>query len=89
MSALIRLCPDIYTVDEQLMMALRSYLSTVMAVFSTIVVVSVVTPVFTLCLIPIIIYYGYQQSFFTVSVWQFLPTHFITVAHLILSIRNR
>ena len=53
-------------IDEKLMMALRSYLSTIMTVGSTIVVVSFVTPVFTLCLIPIIIYYGFQQNFFTV-----------------------
>ena len=58
---------DIYTLDEQLMMALRSYLSTVMSVCSTIVLISAVTPYFTICLVPMIIYYGYQQNFFTVS----------------------
>ena len=57
---------DINTIDEQLMMTLRSFLATVFSVISTIVVVSGVTPVFTLCLIPIIIYYVIQQRFFTV-----------------------
>jgi hypothetical protein len=70
MNVLICFFSDMYTVDEQLMMALRSYLSTFMSVCSTIVVVSAVTPVFTLCLIPILIYYGHQQSFFTVSLLQ-------------------
>jgi hypothetical protein len=59
--------PDIYTIDEQLMMALRSYLSTIMSVASTIVVISFVTPLFTVCLVPILIYYALQQKFFTVS----------------------
>jgi hypothetical protein len=49
------------------MMALRSYLGTVMSVASTIVVISFVTPFFTVCLVPILIYYAIQQSFFTVS----------------------
>jgi len=55
------------TIDEQLMMALRSYLSTLMSVGSSIVVISCVTPMFTVYLIPILIYYGLQQNFFTVS----------------------
>lgn len=36
-----------------------------MSVASTIVVISTVTPVFMLCLIPIIMFYGSQQAFFT------------------------
>lgn len=55
-----------YTVDEELVMTLRSYLWTLMSVISTIVVISGVTPVFTFCLIPIIAYYIMQQQFFTV-----------------------
>jgi hypothetical protein len=57
-----------YTVDSQLMATLRSYLATIMNVVSTIVVVSGVTPAFTICLIPIILFYAAQQNFFTVSV---------------------
>ena len=57
---------DMNTIDEQLMMTLRSFLATIFSVISTIVVVSGVTPIFTLCLIPMIIYYVIQQRFFTV-----------------------
>jgi hypothetical protein len=48
-------------------MALRGYLATLLTVISTIVVISGVTPMFTLCLVPIMIYYMAQQNFFTVS----------------------
>lgn len=48
-------------------MALRSYLSTIMSVCLTIVLISAVTPLFTICLVPMIIYYGYQQNFFTMT----------------------
>ena len=56
-----------YTVDEQLMGTLRSFLATIFAVVSTIVVISGVTPIFTVCLVPILVYYGIQQRFFNVS----------------------
>ena len=59
------------------MMALRSYLSTIMAVCSTIVLISAVTPLFAICLVPMIIYYGYQQNFFTVSA----PSRLNTIAY--------
>ena len=49
------------------MSTLRTYLQTLFNVISTIVVISAVTPLFTACLIPIIIYYGIQQAYFTVS----------------------
>ena len=62
-----RFSKDMYTVDEQLISTLRSYLSTLFTVFSTIIVISGVTPIFTLCLIPIIIFYMMQQAYFTVS----------------------
>lgn len=55
-----------YTVDEELVMTLRSYLWTVMSVISTILVISGVTPVFAFALIPIIAFYIMQQKFFTV-----------------------
>lgn len=54
-----------YTVDEQLVVAGRSYLATMFSVVSTIFVVTAVTPVFILGLIPIGVYYFQQQSFFT------------------------
>lgn len=51
-----------YTVDIQLVATLRSYLMTLFTIGSTIVVISSITPVFTLCLIPILIYYTVQQG---------------------------
>ncbi len=62
-----RFSQDMYTIDSQLMSALRSYLTTFMAVCSTVVVISGVTPAFTICLIPIFLFYASQQRFFTVS----------------------
>ena len=67
-----RFSQDMYTIDSQLMNALRSYLTTIMNVISTIVVISGVTPTFTICLIPIILFYASQQNFFTVSVFAHL-----------------
>jgi ABC-type multidrug transport system fused ATPase/permease subunit len=61
-----RFSQDMYTIDSQLMTALRSYLTTIMSVCSTVVVISGVTPGFTICLIPIFIFYASQQKFFTV-----------------------
>lgn len=62
-----RFSKDIYTTDEQLMSTLRTYLMTLFSVLSTIVVISVITPTFTFCLIPIIVYYAVEQAYFTVS----------------------
>ena len=61
-----RFSKDIYTVDEALMSTMRTYLQTFFNVISTIVVISAITPVFTLCLIPIILYYALEQAYFTV-----------------------
>mmetsp|Transcript_23427 Transcript_23427/g.65388 ORF Transcript_23427/g.65388 Transcript_23427/m.65388 type:complete len:488 (-) Transcript_23427:82-1545(-) len=58
---------DMYEIDERLMTAMRSYLQTLFNVISTIAVVCAVTPIFAVCLIPMIIYYGNQQAFFTVT----------------------
>ena len=55
-----------YTVDEELVMTLRSYLWTLMSVISTIVVITSVNPLFAFCLIPIVAFYVMQQRFFTV-----------------------
>ena len=58
---------DTNTIDEQLLTTIRSYLATLFTVLSTIVVVSGVTPVFALCLIPMILFYISEQQFFTVT----------------------
>lgn len=60
-----RFSKDLYTVDEQLVVAARSYLSTITSVFSTIFVVTAVTPKFLFGLVPIIVFYIHQQHFFT------------------------
>lgn len=54
-----------YTVDEQLVVSARSYLSTMVSVLSTIIVVVSVTPAFLLALAPIAAFYLHQQRFFT------------------------
>lgn len=58
---------DIYTVDEELTSTLQVYLLVLFEVVSTVVVISCVTPFFTVCLIPIILYYLWEQSYFTVG----------------------
>jgi ABC-type multidrug transport system fused ATPase/permease subunit len=62
-----RFSKDMNTVDQELVQTLRSYLMTLFSVFSTIVVISTITPIFTLCLIPILVFYAIQQAYFTVS----------------------
>lgn len=62
-----RFSKDMYVVDEQLMITLRSYLATLFSIFSTIFVISAVTPIFTLCLVPLFIFYGLQQQYFTMT----------------------
>jgi hypothetical protein len=56
-----------YTIDEGLNDTLINYLWTLFNVLSTIVVISGVTPVFALCLIPVVVFYLNEQSYFTVS----------------------
>ena len=56
-----------YTVDEQLVVAVRDYFDCVFVIMSTIIVISAITPFFIVCLIPIVIFYAMQQQFFVVS----------------------
>jgi hypothetical protein len=58
--------PDMFTVDEQLNYSLSMYIVTLFSVFSTFVVISGVTPIFAFCLIPMCLFYTWQQSYFTV-----------------------
>eukprot|EP00559_Dactyliosolen_fragilissimus_P007142 CAMPEP_0184860246 /NCGR_PEP_ID=MMETSP0580-20130426/5172_1 /TAXON_ID=1118495 /ORGANISM="Dactyliosolen fragilissimus" /LENGTH=1483 /DNA_ID=CAMNT_0027357283 /DNA_START=38 /DNA_END=4489 /DNA_ORIENTATION=- len=60
-----RFSKDMYTIDESLVDRLRSYLATLSKVISTIIVISSVTPYFTLCLVPILCFYAGQQAYFT------------------------
>jgi hypothetical protein len=56
-----------YTIDESLNDTLINYLWTLFNVLSTIVVISGVTPFFAICLIPIVLFYLNEQSYFTVG----------------------
>jgi ATP-binding cassette subfamily C (CFTR/MRP) protein 1 len=62
-----RFSKDCYVLDEQLMSTLRSYLATMANVFSTLIVISTVTPMFLVCLIPLVIFYAMQQEYFTAT----------------------
>lgn len=62
-----RFSQDMYTIDSQLMGALRMYVSTILAVVSAIIVNAGVSPAFTIGITPLIFYYAAQQRFFTVS----------------------
>ena len=79
-----------YTIDEDLVSTLQMYLWTLMAVFGTVFVISGVTPIFTVCLVPIIAFYAIEQTFFTVSFLQsrsklthgFLPRPLVSLFRL-------
>jgi len=62
-----RFSQDMYTIDSQLMFALRSYISTLLSVGSAVIVIAVVSPIFLICIIPLIFYYAAQQKFFTMT----------------------
>ena len=51
--------------DVSLVSTMRSYLAELFNIIGVVVVISFVTPYFTLCLIPMLIYYINQQRFFT------------------------
>ena len=60
-----RFSGDMNTIDMTLIETLRSYLMTLFSIVSTIVVISIVTPIFALCLVPIVAFYMLQQAYFT------------------------
>lgn len=60
-----RFSKDVFTLDEQLVSTMRSYLATSSNVIGVIVVICYVTPYFTVCIIPMLIFYKQQQKFFT------------------------
>lgn len=62
-----RFSKDVYTIDEKLVETGGMYLRTIFAVVATVFVISGVTPVFILFLIPMVLYYMNEQAFFTVS----------------------
>lgn len=62
-----RFSQDMYTIDSQLMGALRMYVSTLLSVVSAVIVNAGVSPAFTIGITPLMFYYAAQQRFFTVS----------------------
>jgi ABC-type multidrug transport system fused ATPase/permease subunit len=62
-----RYSKDMYMVDEQLVVLSQSYIVALLNVLRLILVVTAVTPMFLIGLVPIIIFYVQQQRFFTMS----------------------
>jgi ATP-binding cassette subfamily C (CFTR/MRP) protein 1 len=61
-----RFSKDIYTIDEKVVETGGMYLRTLFNVAATVTVISGITPVFILFLIPMVLYYMKEQAFFTV-----------------------
>jgi ABC-type multidrug transport system fused ATPase/permease subunit len=62
-----RFSKDMYTVDEQLVATMMSYLATMASVISVVVVISFATPLFLAFLLPLFVFYASEQNFFTKS----------------------
>jgi len=62
-----RFSKDIYTTDEAIPNTLRSYMMTMAKSVSTVIVISAVTPIFTLCLIPMLYLYRVLQKYFSIT----------------------
>jgi ATP-binding cassette subfamily C (CFTR/MRP) protein 1 len=56
-----------YTVDENLPNTLEDYLFCLFEVVSTLILVSAVTPIFAVCLLPILYGYNLQQKYFNIA----------------------
>ncbi|XP_062436537.1 ATP-binding cassette sub-family C member 2 [Rhea pennata] len=59
-----RFAKDIFTVDETIPMSFRSWLSCLMAIISTLVMISLATPFFALIIIPLGIFYYFVLRFY-------------------------
>jgi len=59
-----RFSKDMYAIDEALAYALRTYLRTASAAIATIVVISVVTPLFLAGMVPVMLIYWYAQNYY-------------------------
>nr|XP_025966921.1 canalicular multispecific organic anion transporter 1 [Dromaius novaehollandiae] len=59
-----RFAKDIFTVDETIPMSFRSWLSCFMAIISTLLMISLATPFFTLVIIPLGIFYYFVLRFY-------------------------
>ncbi|KAM8806261.1 ATP-binding cassette sub-family C member 2 [Eudromia elegans] len=59
-----RFAKDIFTVDETIPMSFRSWLSCLMAIISTLLMISLATPFFALVIIPLGIFYYFVLRFY-------------------------
>jgi len=59
-----RFSNDIYTIDEKLQSVLNSFLTTLMRVTATVVVIIVATPWFVVIIIPLLVVYRWTQNYF-------------------------
>uniref|UniRef100_A0A663DU27 ATP binding cassette subfamily C member 2 n=1 Tax=Aquila chrysaetos chrysaetos TaxID=223781 RepID=A0A663DU27_AQUCH len=59
-----RFAKDIFTIDETIPMSFRSWLSCFMAIISTLLMISLATPFFTLVIIPLSIFYYFVLRFY-------------------------
>uniref|UniRef100_A0A8B9BKX5 ATP binding cassette subfamily C member 2 n=1 Tax=Anser brachyrhynchus TaxID=132585 RepID=A0A8B9BKX5_9AVES len=59
-----RFAKDIFTVDETIPMSFRSWLSCFMAIISTLLMISLATPFFTIIVIPLGIFYYFVLRFY-------------------------
>lgn len=60
-----RFSKDIYTVDEAVPSSFQMYVDCFFQVFSTLVVITMVTPWFAVVLLPMLLFYRKQQAYFT------------------------
>ncbi|NWX40221.1 MRP2 protein, partial [Steatornis caripensis] len=59
-----RFAKDIFTIDETIPMSFRTWLSCFMAIISTLLMISLATPFFTLVIIPLSIFYYFVLRFY-------------------------
>lgn len=62
-----RVTGDMYTVDEQLQGTISSFVDCALTVLSTVVVISVSTPLFLIVVVPLGIFYIYVQRFYVAT----------------------
>eukprot|EP00934_Nitzschia_sp_Nitz4_P009275 Nitzschia sp. Nitz4//scaffold39_size137210//112596//117089//NITZ4_003219-RA/size137210-augustus-gene-0.186-mRNA-1//1//CDS//3329550443//9265//frame0 len=60
-----RFSKDIYTIDETLPQTFRMYLTCLFGTMSTLVIITGITPLFGLTLLPILYFYGHHQAYFS------------------------
>ncbi|KAG9466611.1 hypothetical protein GDO78_016360, partial [Eleutherodactylus coqui] len=62
-----RFAKDIFTVDETIPMSFRSWISCVLGVISTLLVICLATPIFAAIIVPLAIFYYFVQRFYVTT----------------------